>query len=301
LAYGTGRTVRLAAWAIASLLCLVLASEARADDGSAQSDETAAADPIIPADTGSAPSPPPPPADQPPAEQPPAEETPDPGQPPTEETPAQGEAPAEPPPPSGEPPPGPPPSEPVPDPAPPPEPPAEPVPTPEPEPPVVTPEPTDPAPEPVPAPPLHPLDDAAAGSQGDPIVVIKRSPPPVSLPALFPTAWGSPAPAAGAAGRIGPQGGGRSEPGSEDTRAAAGSARNAPLLPGLPFGGGTPSDLYVSAGGSSGSSGGFFFPLVLAGLVAFLAAGAQRRGGLVPLTLAPPRCAAFVRCLERPD
>jgi hypothetical protein len=48
------------------------------------------------------------------------------------------------------------------------------------------------------------------------------------------------------------------------------------------------------------SSGGFF-PLVLAALIALFAAFAQRLGGLVPLTRAPPRCAAFLPSLERPD
>jgi hypothetical protein len=164
----------------------------------------------------------------------------------------------------------------------------------------MTPEPTDPAPEPVPAPEPGPIEGPAAGSHRDSIVIIKRNPSPVSLPSLFPSPADRLAATTGAGGgRLAPQGGSRSQSGDEGTQ-AAGNARNAPLLPGLPFRGGAPSDLYVSAGGSSGSSGGFF-PLVLAGLVALLAAAAQRRGGLVPLALAPPRCAAFVRCLERPD
>jgi hypothetical protein len=133
----------------------------------------------------------------------------------------------------------------------------------------------------------------------DSIVIIKRNASPVSLPSLFPSLADRLAATTGAGGRLAPQGGSRSQSGDEGTQ-AAGNARNAPLLPGLPFRGGAPSDLYVSAGGSSGSSGGFF-PLVLGGRVGLLAAAAQRRGGLVPLALAPPRCAAFVRRLERPD
>jgi hypothetical protein len=133
----------------------------------------------------------------------------------------------------------------------------------------------------------------------DSIVIIKRNASPVSLPSLFPSLADRLAATTGAGGRLAPQGGSRSQSGDEGTQ-AAGNARNAPLLPGLPFRGGAPSDLYVSAGGSSGSSGGFF-PLVLGGRVGLLAAAAPRRGGLVPLALAPPRCAAFVRRLERPD
>jgi hypothetical protein len=82
---------------------------------------------------------------------------------------------------------------------------------------------------------------------------------------------------------------------------AAGSNRGAPRRPVFPLRSGAPFELYVSAGGmGSGSSGGFF-PLVLAGLVDLFAAASQRLGGLVPLTRAPPRCAAPLLCLERPD
>jgi hypothetical protein len=38
---------------------------------------------------------------------------------------------------------------------------------------------------------------------------------------------------------------------------------------------------------------------VIAGLVTLFAA--QRPGGVVPVTLAPPHCATSVLCLERPD
>ena len=295
-AYGTG--ARLAAWAIAALVCLVLATEARADDGSAQLDGGAAAEPVIP-DAG----PVPPPTDQLLPDQAPPDESPGSGQSPVDETPAPGEAPVDGAPSPGEaPPPEPPPSDsPAPEPTPAPEPPpAEPTPaepTPTAEPTVVTPAPTDPAPEPVLA--LEPgsVEGPAAGPPRDPIVIINRGASPV--PSLLPSPAGNLIAATGTGGRLGPQGSPRPQDGSERMPAAA-NAHKAPPLPGLPFSGGAPSDLYVSAGGSSGSSGGFS-PLVLAGLVALLAAAAQRCGGLISLKLAPPRCSAFVLCLERPD
>jgi hypothetical protein len=163
----------------------------------------------------------------------------------------------------------------------------------------VPPPPGDPTPEPAPPPERPPDEVPAADSQRNPIVVIERGTPSLRLPSLLPSPVDSFAATTGGGDRLGTEGGSRSQSGSEGTRPVE-SARDVPPLPGLPFSGGAPSDLYVSAGGSSGSSGGFF-PLVLAGLVAFLAAGAQRRSGLLSLALAPPRCAAFVRCLERPD
>jgi hypothetical protein len=163
----------------------------------------------------------------------------------------------------------------------------------------VTPPPGDPTTEPVPAAEPAPDKVPPAGSHRDPIVVIERGTPPLRLPPLLPSLAGKLAADTGRGDRLGTEGGSRSQSGSERTH-PVGSARDVPPLPGSPLSGGAPSDVYVSAGGSSGSSGGFF-PLVLAGLVAFLAAAAQRRSGLLSLAVAPPRCAAFVRCLERPD
>jgi hypothetical protein len=135
----------------------------------------------------------------------------------------------------------------------------------------------------------------APGSQRESIVTISRDASPPHLPLLFSSSGYG-----GAAVRLDTQSGSRSETRNEAPRAAEGTGK-APLLPPLPFRGGAPAGLYVSGGGmGSGSSGGFF-PLVLAGLIAPFAAAAQRRGGLVSLALAPPRCSAFVLCLERPD
>jgi hypothetical protein len=142
------------------------------------------------------------------------------------------------------------------------------------------------------------VEPPAPGTNPDPIVIIEPSAPRVTSPSLFPPPADKLTAATGTGGGLDSQGGPQPQAGSQDTH-AAGKARNAPLLPNLPFRGGSSSDLYVSAG-SSGSSGGFS-SLMLAGLVALLAAALQRRGGLLPLTLAPPRCAAFVLCLERPD
>jgi hypothetical protein len=141
-------------------------------------------------------------------------------------------------------------------------------------------------------PPEVPTDP---GSQRDSIVTIPQYAAPPHLPLLFSTSGDGLA-----AVRVDTQSGPRSETRNEGPPAAK-STGEAPLVPPLPFRDRGPSELYVSAGGmGSGSSGGFF-PLVLAGLIALFAAAAQRRGGLVPLTLAPPRCTAFVLCLERPD
>ena len=170
-----------------------------------------------------------------------------------------------------------------------------PEPSPAPEPPVVTPIPGDPAPGlPVADEPAPVEAPRAAGSHRDSIVTIPPDASPLSFPPLL-----SPG-ATGVGDRVDDQAGSRSEARSEGPQAAE-STGDAPPLPGLPFRGGAPSDLYVSAGGmGSGSSGGFF-PWVLVGLVALLAAAAQRRSGLVPLTLAPPRCTAFILLSERPD
>jgi hypothetical protein len=296
-AYGT--TARLAAAsAFAALLFFVLAVEARAEDGSAQSGGPAAADPAGPGEPAGETAPPPAgdtgqeePAAPGPADEAPPGEAPPQEPPPVVEAPPPDEAPAESPPPPGE---VPPPAQ--------ESPPAEPAPPPEPAPesPVVPPPPPDDlTPEPAPVPERPPDEVPAADSQRNPIVVIERGTPPLRLPSLLPSPVDSLAATTGGGDRLGTEGGSRTQSGSEGSHPVE-SARDVPPLPGLPFSGGAPSDLYVSAGGSSGSSGGFF-PLVLAGLVAFLAAGAQRRSGLLSLALAPPRCAAFVRCLERPD
>ena len=274
---------RFGVLASATVLGLVLAAEARAEDGSASSgDDASAVDPLTEDGSADEQAPTePPPAEPPPAEPPPAE--PPPAEPPPAEPP-----PAEPPP--AEPPPAePPPAEP---------PPAEPPPPMAEEPP--------PTPPPAPADPPgveQPLPDAgrvpevptAPGSQRESIVTISRDASPPHLSLLFSSSGYG-----GAAVRLDTQSGSRSETRNEAPRAAE-STGEAPLLPPLPFRGGAPTGLYASGGGmGSGSSGGFF-PLVLAGLIAPFAAAAQRRGGLVSLALAPPRCSAFVLCLERPD
>jgi hypothetical protein len=88
-----------------------------------------------------------------------------------------------------------------------------------------------------------------------------------------------------------------------ENEAAAGarSAGDAPLLPSWPLGDQAPSTPYASTGGVGGGSSGGFFAWVVAGLIGLLAASAQRLGSLVPLTLSPPRCTAYVFGLERPD
>jgi hypothetical protein len=163
-----------------------------------------------------------------------------------------------------------------------------------PEAPAVPPSPSDLAAEP----PLPDVGRAPAevettvGSRRESMVMIPRGISPPGPPSLFQSPGGG--------DRLATQSRSGSEIGNEGPHAAGGT-RNAPLLPGLPFRDGTPSELYLSGGGMGGGSSGGFFPLVLAGLIALLAAAAQRLGGLVPLTRAPPRCAAFVLCLERPD
>jgi outer membrane biosynthesis protein TonB len=267
---------RLGVVASAALLGLALAAEARAEDGSASSGDAASAvDPLT--EDGSAdeqappeppaPEPPPPMAEEPPAPLPPPADPPVVEQPPPEQPPAEQPPAEQPPPMAEEPPPAPPP------------PPADP--------PVVE--------QPLPDAKRVPEVPTAPGPQRESIVTISRDASPPHLPLLFSSSGYG-----GAAVRLDTQSGSRSETRNEAPRAAE-STGDAPLLPPLPFRGGAPAGLYVSGGGmGSGSSGGFF-PLVLAGLVALVAAAPQRRGGLVSLTLAPPRCSAFVLCLERPD
>ena len=300
-----GSAVRLAVCALAALVWLMAAADARAQDGSAAEDP--ATDVIAdPAPEGTAPvdeSVQQPPPEQTPGEQPlPAEQpAPDPApvdQTPPPEQPAQ-EPPAEPTPPVSETPlPEPPASEaPV----------VEPSPTPEP--PVVTPAPGDLVPEPpVLVPEPSPVEvEPGTGPQHGSIVTIPRdlSPPSFpllssSLPLLFPSPGGGDAAVTWAGGRVDTQSGSRSDA-RQDGRPAAGSTGEAPQLPPLPLRERAPSGFYVSAGGAGGGSSGGFVPLVLAALIAFFVAAAQRPGGLVSLALAPPRCTAFVLCLERPD
>jgi hypothetical protein len=272
---------RLGVLACATLLGLVLAAEARAEDGSASSGDAASAvDPLT--EDGSADEQAPP--EQPPAEQPPAE--PPPAEPPPAEPPPPEQPPAEPP--AAEPPPAEPP-------------PAEPPPA-EPPPPMAEEPPPEPPPAPADPPVLEPPDagkvpevPTAPGSQRESIVTIPQDVSPPRLPLLFSSSGDGLS-----AVRLDTQSGPRSETRNERPRAAK-STGAAPLVPPLPFRDRAPSELYVSAGAmGSGSSGGFV-PLVLAGPIALFAAAAQRRGGLVSLALAPPRCTAFVLCLERPD
>jgi outer membrane biosynthesis protein TonB len=277
---------RLGLLASVALLGLALAAEARAEDGSASSGDAASAvDPVTEDGSADEQAPPePPPAEPPPTEPPLAE--PPPAEPPLAEQPLAEQPPAEPPP-TEQPPAEPPPAEP---------PPTEPPPPMDEEPPPAPP----PADPPVVEPPLPdtervPEVRTAPGSQRESIVTISRDASRPHLPLLFSSSGYG-----GAAVRLDTQSGSRSETRNEAPRAAE-STGEAPLLPPLPFRGGAPTGLYVTGGGmGSGSSGGFF-PLVLAGLIAPFAAAAQRRGGLVSLALAPPRCSAFVLCLERPD
>jgi hypothetical protein len=134
--------------------------------------------------------------------------------------------------------------------------------------------------------------ETAAGSRRESMVTIPRGISPPSLASLFQSP--------GDGDQLATQ---RRSP-SEITNAgshAAGSIRDVPRLPALLFRPGRPFESYVSAGGMGVASSGGFFPLVLAALIALFAAFAQRLGGLVPLTRAPPRCAAFLLSLERPD
>lgn len=163
-----------------------------------------------------------------------------------------------------------------------------------PEAPAVPPAPDDLAPEP----PLPDVGRApaevgtAVGSRRESLVMISRGISPPRPSSLFQSPGGG--------DRLATQSRSRSEIGNEGPH-ATGSNRDARRLPALPFRTGAPSEFYVSAGGmGSGWSGGFF-PLMLAGLVVLIAAAAQRPGGLVPLTRAPPRCASLLLSLERPD
>jgi hypothetical protein len=299
---GTSRKVnyaaRMAVCAFATLLGLLLAAEARAGAESASSGDVASAVDEQPVPEEPLPSQPPeqpppvqPPAEQPAPEQPPAE------QPPAEQPPAEQPAPEQPP--AEQPPPeqpsaeSPPPAE-APPPAPPADPPAAPEPTPISEAPVVAPPPGDLASKP-PDPDAGTVPaevETAVGSRGESIVTIRRSVSAPRFPSLLPSPGGG--------DRLATQNGSRSEPRNERPQAAE-SAGHAPLLPAPPFGPGAPADLYVGAGGMGGGSSGGFFPLVLAVLVALFVAVAQRPGGLVPVTLARPRCTALLLCLERPD
>jgi hypothetical protein len=256
---------RLAVCAFVTLLGLLLAAEARAGVGSASSDDVATAVAGQPAPEQSAPPEQPlpeqPPAEQPPAEPPPAE------QPPAEQPPAE-----------------PPPAEP---------------PSPVAEQPLVPEAPAAPAPGDPAAQPPRPDDrtvavevDTAVGSRGESIVTIRLAVSPPSLPSLLPSPGGG--------DRLATQNGSRSETRNERPQAAERAGRS-PLLPAPPFGPDAPADLYVGAGGMGGGSSGGFFPLVLAVLVALFVGVAQRPGGVVPVTLARPRCTAFLLCLERPD
>jgi hypothetical protein len=268
----------LAVCAFAAFLCLVLATEARAADGPAESDGATAVE------TGSSSSP----TDE--AQAPPAEDSlttdPQAEQSPGEEAPAP-EAPA----PEAPAPEAPAPEAPAPE-APAPEAPAPEAPAPE------APAPEAPAPD-APAPPLVEVP-SAGGSHRDSIVMIPRDASQLRTPLGFVSSEGGLAAGISADDPLDSKGGSRSEAASEGSQAAR-SAVDAPLRPELPFEDGAPLAPYVSAGGMGGGSSGGFFPLVLAGLNALFGAVAQRLGGLVPLTRAPPRCAALILCLERPD
>jgi hypothetical protein len=133
--------------------------------------------------------------------------------------------------------------------------------------------------------------ETAGGPRSESIVTIHRGVSPLRLPVL---------PTPGGGDRLATQGGSPAETRNERPQAAE-ATRDAPHLPALPFGPGAPTDLYGSAGGTAGGTSGGFFPLLLAVLVALFAAATQRPGGLVPLTLARPRCTALKLCLERPD
>jgi outer membrane biosynthesis protein TonB len=292
--------------AFVTLLGLVLAAEARAEDGSAASGDVASPVELASggAQTDEQPATPEQPTAEPPAtpEQPTAEPPATPEQP-TAEPPATPEQPtAEPPATPEQPttePPSPEPLPPVTETPPPPAPPAR-ADTPvvesplRPEAPAVTTLAGDVAPDPpLPAVGRAPAEvETALGSRRESTVTVPRDKSPPRLPSLFQSPGGS--------DQLATQSRSRSEIRNVGSH-SAGSSHNAPRLPALPFRSRAPFELYVSAGGmGSGSSGGFF-PLVLAGLVALFAAAAQRLGGLVPFTRAPPRCAAFLLCLERPD
>jgi hypothetical protein len=308
---------RIVLCAFAAILWLMFAAEARAQDGPASSGEGAPAagggasaeeeSPAPDPTTGPGVEVPTPPADDP-VEQPP------PSPPPADEAPPASPPPAPPaespqaPPATPEPPPAQPPASP-----PAPNPPLGVGETPSPGPPS-----TPPGPVPVPlvspdavvTPPpsgelagVQPLSDgeesaqAPAASRGGSIVEIR----PDGLPSLLSTdARGRLAAVALTTNRLGVHSGSRSNTQNEVAPGAK-SAGDAPLLPSWPLGDQAPSTPYASTGGAGGGSPGGFFAWVVAGLIGLLAAAAQRLGSLVPLTLSPPRCTAYVFGLERPD
>lgn len=280
---GFAQPGRLAVWAFAAVLWLVLATEARAQDAPASSDGGAAAVGDPPPE-GTPPVGEEEPAPQPPVELPPPE-TP---QPPAVEPP---------PPPAPDPVGQPPPPDPTPPPAPDPPVVTPPVVTPPPEVPVTEPPPPVAGPVPVEPPP-------ATGSPGESIFTIPGDssppspPPPLELPYLSDASDGLAA-VTWAADRLDRQGGSRSETRHEGPP-AAGSAGTAPLPPPLPFNNTAPSRLFVGAGGLSGGSSGGFFVGVLAALIALLAVAVQVLGSVVSLRLAPPRGNAFALRLIRP-
>jgi hypothetical protein len=138
---------------------------------------------------------------------------------------------------------------------------------------------------------------APAASRGYSIVEIR----PDGLPSLLSSdARGRLAAVALTTDRLDVQSGSRSHT-EDDAAPAAKSAGDAPLPPSWPLGDQAPSTPYASAGGAGGGPSGGFFPWVVAGLIALMAAAAQRLGGLVPLRLTPPHCTAYVVGLERPD
>ena len=140
----------------------------------------------------------------------------------------------------------------------------------------------------------------AAVSRRGSIVAIHPDAFQPSLPSLFPTQLGGEvAHLTLATDRLHVHSGARSETGNEGPPATK-SIGDAPLLPPLTLREGGPSTLYVGGGGASGGSSSGFFAWVLAGLLALFWA-AQRLSGVIPLTLAPPRCASFAVSLERPD
>jgi hypothetical protein len=282
---------RLGACALAVLVWLAFAAEARAQEVSAPAGDPAATV-GTPGDTGSAgetvvddpaqaPSPettspqpageasppePPAPAEPPAAEAPPATPPPDPS-PPSPATPA-----VEPPPalPAVEPPPSPVAESPV---------------------EIVTP--------PAPLPGVDPGqvdDDLQPGS-----IVIVANPSGSGLPELLPSGPGGRlAVVLTTAGglfqkQLGSQSQSRQEPSG-----GAGRVGNTPPLPPAPSRPGVPPRLFLG-GGVSGSSSGGFSALMLAFFGALFAAAAQSLGGLLPLRLSSPHCTRFAVCLERPD
>jgi hypothetical protein len=290
---GASSAARLAVCALAALLWLVAASEARAEDGSDAQGPAAEviADPepegTTPVDGSVEQSP----AEQAPADQGPPVEQPAPESPAIDPGPPTEQPPVEPAPPASE---APAPEAPAPE---------QPVvvePAPPAEPPAVAPPPVDLIPEPLVPEPV-PVDvPTPNGSRHASIVTIDGDVVLPSLPSLFSSPGGGLVAVSWAGDRLDAQGGSRSETRNEGTPAADRTG-DAPLLPPLPYRDGTSSGFYVSAGGAGGGSAGGFVPLVLAGLIALFAAAGQRPGGLVSLALAPPRCTAFVLCLERPD